>query len=64
MADKPEKTVGKTLCDFKRGGMLGERFELYREIVAEPAFFCRKCARVASVGQWLCKPLSLDDPAS
>jgi len=61
MATSDKKPGRETLCSFNKGRML-TRFEQYRRLVAQPVFFCRKCARVSAEAGWLCRPDSLTDP--
>ena len=44
----------KTLCDLKRDD-LEKDFSKIVNIVSQPRFICKKCARVANEKQYLCK---------
>jgi hypothetical protein len=50
--------VGETLCDWKKRD-IEKRFDELVSIIAGPRFVCRKCARVAHGGKYLCKPKRL-----
>lgn len=47
--------MAKTLCDWSKRDIEKKADKLY-ELVRDPKFICRKCARVASQYQVLCKP--------
>lgn len=50
--------MSKTLCDWSKRDL--ERHpEKLAELVLEPRFYCRKCARVANTSKVLCKPRKL-----
>ena len=48
----------KTLCDWSEKE-LEKKGEAFAELVREPRWYCRKCARVASKKGALCKPVKL-----
>ena len=48
----------KTLCDWS-STELEKKAEAFAELVREPAWYCRKCARVAAKKCALCKPKQL-----
>jgi hypothetical protein len=50
--------MGKTLCDWSKSE-IEKRVEELLELVKEPAFYCRKCARVANNPKVLCKAAKL-----
>jgi len=50
--------MSKTLCDWSKKE-LEKHPEKLCEIVREPRFYCRKCARVANIAKVLCKPRKL-----
>ncbi len=37
------------------------RYEAFAAMVCEPAYFCRKCGRVAQHKKQLCKPVAMED---
>lgn len=47
--------MAKTLCDWTKRD-LEKHPEKLRELVRDPRFYCRKCARVAHGSKVLCKP--------
>ncbi len=50
--------MSKTLCDWSKRDL--ERHpEKLAELVLEPHFYCRKCARAANTSKVLCKPRKL-----
>jgi len=50
--------MSKTLCDWSKHDI--ERHpEKLAELVLEPHFYCRKCARAANTSKVLCKPRKL-----
>ncbi len=50
--------MSKTLCDWSKRDL--ERHpEKLAELVREPRFYCRKCARAANTSKVLCKPRKL-----
>ncbi|HEY5705546.1 MAG TPA: hypothetical protein VIS96_08240 [Terrimicrobiaceae bacterium] len=51
----------KTLCEWSKRD-IEKRSDKLLELVAEPRFFCRKCARVANTPKVLCKPRTLPSP--
>jgi hypothetical protein len=53
------KEKAKKLCKWKKDEY-AEKLERLREIVAAPAYVCRKCGRAAANKRHLCKPVSLD----
>jgi len=50
--------VAKTLCDWKKKEIERNR-DLLTELVSQPRYLCKKCARAAAVSKVLCKPSSL-----
>ncbi len=50
--------MAKTLCDWSKKD-LEKRADALAEIVREPRWYCRKCARVANTSKVLCKPRKL-----
>ncbi len=50
----------KTLCDLKRDDFEKD-FSKIVNIVSQPRFICKKCARVANEKQYLCKAVKLKD---
>jgi hypothetical protein len=50
--------MAKTLCDWSKSKIEKHAHKLL-ELVREPSFFCRKCARVANTSKVLCKPRKL-----
>jgi hypothetical protein len=50
--------MAKTLCDWSKSDIEKKLQEL-REIVRNPRFYCRRCARVAHPAKVLCKPAKL-----
>jgi hypothetical protein len=50
--------MAKTLCDWSKRDISKHADELL-ELVDPPRFFCRRCARVATVSKVLCKPSRL-----
>lgn len=51
----------KTFCKWKEKD-LSKRIDLFVSLTEEPAYVCRKCARVANTKKALCKPKSLPAP--
>jgi hypothetical protein len=49
----------KTLCSLGRK-QIEENIADLAEIVCNPKFICRKCARVSNKKKYLCKPAKLD----
>lgn len=50
--------MAKTLCEWSRHEILEETGKLI-EVVCDPRFVCRKCARAAHRAKHLCKPIPL-----
>ena len=50
--------MAKTLCDWSKRD-ISKRADKLLELVDPPRFFCRRCARVATVSKVLCKPSRL-----
>jgi hypothetical protein len=50
--------MARTLCDWSKKDIERDLAEL-AEIVAQPRFICKKCARSANSGKYLCKPKRL-----
>jgi len=48
----------KTLCKYKKEKI--ENLETLKQIVKNPRFICRKCARSAKDEKHLCKPVTLE----
>lgn len=48
----------KHLCKLKDD--MKENFGLYRQLVEDARFVCRKCGRAARDAERLCKPVSLE----
>ena len=55
--------MAKTLCDWSKG-KIEKHADKLLELVREPSFFCRKCARVANTPKVLCEPRRLPAAAS
>lgn len=53
--------MAKTLCEWKKRD-LEKHPEKLLELVRDPRFYCRKCARVANTSKVLCKPRKLPLP--
>jgi len=49
----------KTLCKYKKE-KIEENLETLKQIVGNPKFICRKCARAAKDEKHLCKPVTLE----
>jgi hypothetical protein len=49
----------KTLCKYKKE-KIEEQMESLKNIVRNPKFICKKCARAAGNAECLCKPVPLD----
>jgi hypothetical protein len=49
----------KKLCKWKKKRIQKRRHELL-EMLAEPTWMCRKCARAADTAERLCKPAPID----
>jgi hypothetical protein len=50
--------IKKTLCKLDKHDM-EERMDTIMKLVAEPHYFCCKCARVATEKKYLCKPVKI-----
>jgi hypothetical protein len=50
--------MAKTLCDWSKQDIVKQLADLH-ELVKDPAFYCRKCARVANNPKVLCKASKL-----
>ncbi len=50
--------MARTLCDWKKRD-LEKHPERLLELVRDPRYYCRKCARVANRSKVLCKPRKL-----
>lgn len=50
--------MSKTLCEWKKHEIIGEIDKL-AQIVCDPRYVCRKCARAAHKEKHLCKPIPL-----
>ena len=50
--------MAKTLCDWSKRDLRKHADKLL-SLVDPPRFFCRKCARVASISKVLCNPSRL-----
>jgi hypothetical protein len=50
--------MAKTLCDWSKRDVSKHADKLL-ELVDPPRFFCRRCARVATISKVLCKPSRL-----
>ena len=48
----------KTLCDFSKSEVQQNLPELIN-IVANPKYICRKCARAVNKEEYLCKPVKI-----
>lgn len=53
--------MAKTLCDWTRKD-IKKHFEEMCEIVSEPRYVCRECARCARLPQFLCEPKKVVPP--
>ncbi len=53
--------MAKTLCDWSKRD-LEKHPDKLRELVHDPRYYCRKCARAANTSKVLCKPRSLPAP--
>lgn len=47
--------MAKTLCDWKKKD-IEKHFDELCEILSQPRYVCRKCARCAHSSRYLCKP--------
>lgn len=55
--------MARTLCEWKKSEIVDDLEEL-AEIVRDPRYVCRKCARSAHKDKHLCKPMPLPhDPS-
>jgi hypothetical protein len=52
--------MAKTLCDWKKKDLEHKAGHL-AELVRDPRFYCRKCARSANTAKVLCKPRKLPE---
>jgi hypothetical protein len=50
--------MAKTLCDWSKG-KIEKHADKLLELVLDPSFFCRNCARVANTPKVLCEPRRL-----
>lgn len=50
--------MSKTLCDWSKSDLKKHPDKLF-ELVRDPRFFCKRCARVANTSKVLCKPKKL-----
>jgi hypothetical protein len=50
--------MAKTLCDWSKGDIRKHADKLL-ELVNQPRYYCRRCARVANTPKVLCKPSRL-----
>ncbi len=50
--------MARTLCEWKKSAIVDDIDEL-AEIVRDPRYVCRKCARSAHRDKHLCKPMAL-----
>lgn len=50
--------MSKTLCDWSKHNIERHPDKL-AELVLEPRYYCRKCARAANTSKVLCKPREL-----
>lgn len=55
--------MARTLCDWSKRDIEKKADKLY-EIVRDPKFICRKCARVANQYEVLCKPKRMPMPSA
>lgn len=53
-----KKLTKQTLCNWSRSQIESEAKTLAK-LTSEPAFACRKCARVANKARQVCKPMAL-----
>jgi hypothetical protein len=54
--------MAKTLCDWSKSD-LKKHPERLMELVRDPRYYCRRCARVAHTSKVLCKPKKFKSPA-
>lgn len=50
--------MSKTLCKFRRAEIIGQIHQI-QQLVDQPQFLCKSCARVANQASFLCKPAEL-----
>jgi hypothetical protein len=50
----------KHLCEYKKSA-IKEDLDKFKELVRDPRFICRKCARAAREDGRLCKPEKLEE---
>lgn len=50
--------MAKTLCDWSKKDLEKKAGKLL-ELVRDPNYYCRRCARVANTSKVLCKPRKL-----
>ncbi len=60
MAKKEGKTKKKALCKLCKNDCLKDDFEIYRTLVTDSRYVCKKCGRTAHKKNNLCKPFALD----
>jgi hypothetical protein len=48
----------KELCDWKKGTYLDD-VQLFKSIVTDFRYACKKCGRVAKDKKWLCKSVKI-----
>uniref|UniRef100_Q3ASP4 Uncharacterized protein n=1 Tax=Chlorobium chlorochromatii (strain CaD3) TaxID=340177 RepID=Q3ASP4_CHLCH len=53
-----KSAIKKALCKLDKE-TIEKQMEALMELVAEPRYICRKCARVASTKRHLCKPVAI-----
>ncbi len=53
--------MAKTLCDWSKRELEKHPDKLW-ELVRDPRYYCRKCARSANTAKVLCKPRPLPVP--
>lgn len=56
------RAVAKTLCDWTKKD-IRKHFDVLAEVLAQPRYVCRKCARCAHFPRYLCKPKKLKAPS-
>ena len=54
--EKPHELHDQHLCKIFESGVSVEQ---WRELVAEPKYFCRQCGRAASKAENICDPVAL-----
>jgi hypothetical protein len=52
--ERPNYPMPKTLCDWSKSD-IEKHTDKLRALTANPLYYCRKCARVASTSDVLCK---------